>query len=54
MLALPHLTALDLRENCLELSASGNRAAVASVLALLTALCSLGICGNWDAKDRAR
>ncbi len=56
-LGLPHLrqlSAIDLRENDLNLSNADNCAAVMQVLNALPALTSIGICGNWDAADRTR
>ena len=49
---LPQLTAIDLRENDMNLSEAANLTGVADVLCQLTALRSLGLCGNWDAEDR--
>lgn len=55
-LGLPGLISLetiDLRENELMLSNPDNLTAVLGVLNTLPKLRSIGLCGNWDAEDRA-
>ena len=47
------LETVDLRENELLLSDPENLAAVMAVLTKLPRLRSIGLCGNWDARDRS-